>query len=341
MVRTARNGAHVKAQTLDANPSAAILEAAPPLTISEPDESVHWLESESEKDYFSPSSPSTLAQDAISEEAVPAHQSAQAHDVETQAGFAFDPDSFTEASEAAPVADSESLQINAESAAQVWESTGPSTDPLATGYLVEASAAESPDAEQHHSHQEWPVLMVPAHRSSSNKMRAAMVVFTLLVSVAAIYFLIYLPLSGNRHESALAVREVSAASVPAASESAALSQPRTPAVEPTTLSQSKLDSGTSSKQETSIGDARGQFSLQAAAFPEESGAAQFAEKLKHAGLPSYVVSADVGKRGTWYRVRVGRFESAEAAKRYASDAQLRSKASGVSLQLIVCPYEQH
>jgi cell division septation protein DedD len=168
-----------------------------------------------------------------------------------------------------------------------------------------------------------------------------MVVFTLLVSVAAIYFLIYLPLSGNRHESALAVREVSAASVPAASESAALSQPRTPAVEPTTLSQSKLDSGTSSKQETSIGDARGQFSLQAAAFPEESGAAQFAEKLKHAGLPSYVVSADVGKRGTWYRVRVGRFESAEAAKRYAADAQLRSKASGVSLQLIVCPYEQH
>jgi cell division septation protein DedD len=183
--------------------------------------------------------------------------------------------------------------------------------------------------------------MVPARRSSFNKVRAGMVIVALLVAVAAIYFLIYLPLFGGKHENSLAVREVSAAPVPAASESAPLSQPRTPAVEPTTVSQSKLDAGTSSKQENSIGDARGQFSLQAAAFPEESGAAEFAQKLKRAGLPSYVVSANVGKRGTWYRVRVGRFESAEAAKRYAADAQLRSKASGVSLQLIVCPYEQH
>ena len=342
MVRTACNGSHVKAQTLDVHPSVAILEAAPPPANYEPDESVHWLESESEEDYFSRSSLGEPAQEAISEEAVLAHQTAQAHDVETsQAGFAFDPESFTEASEAAPVADSELVQINAESDAQVWESTEPSTDPPATGYLGEARAAESPDAGQHYSNEEWPVLMVPAHQSSFDKMRAAMVILTLLVSVAAIYFLIYLPLSGGKHENSLAVREVSAAAVPAASESAVLSQPEAPAVEPTIAPQSKLDAGSSSKQEPSIGDARGQFSLQAAAFPVESGAAEFAEKLKRAGLPSYVVSADVAKRGTWYRVRVGRFESAEAAKRYAAEAQLRSKASGVSLQLIVCPYEQH
>jgi cell division septation protein DedD len=332
----------VKAPTLDVHPSVAILEAAPPPANYEPDESVHWLESESEEDYFSGSSLGEPAQEAISEEAVLAHQTAQAHDVETsQAGFAFDPESFTEASEAAPVADSELVQINAESDAQVWESTEPSTDPPATGYLGEARAAESPDAGQHYSNEEWPVLMVPAHQSSFDKMRAAMVILTLLVSVAAIYFLIYLPLSGGKHENSLAVREVSAAAVPAASESAVLSQPEAPAVEPTITPQSKLDAGSSSKQEPSIGDARGQFSLQAAAFPVESGAAEFAEKLKRAGLPSYVVSADVAKRGTWYRVRVGRFESAEAAKRYAAEAQLRSKASGVSLQLIVCPYEQH
>jgi cell division septation protein DedD len=239
------------------------------------------------------------------------------------------------------MADSESAQINWESDPQVWESTEPSTDPLATGYLVEANAAENPDAEQTQSHDEWPVLMASARRSPSNKMRAGMVLVTLLVSVAAIYFLIYLPLSGGKRENSLAVREVSAAPFPAASESAGLSQPRAPSVAPATVSQSKLDAGTSSKPEPSIGDARGQFSLQAAAFPVESGAAEFAEKLKRAGLPSYVVSADVGKRGTWYRVRVGRFESAEAAKRYAADAQLRSKPSGISLQLIVCPYEQH
>lgn len=340
MVRTACNGSHVKAQTLDVDQSVATVVAAAPLTNSEPDESSYWLESESEEDYFSRSSPVEPAHQAISEETVLARQSAEPPDVETsQAGFSFAPDSFTDASEAASVADSELPHMNAESDAQVWESTEPSKDPLATGALFETPDAETLNPEQHYSEQEWPVLMVPARRSSFNKVRAAMVILTLIVSVAAVYFLIYLPLSGGKHENSLAVREVSAAAVPAASSAGA--ETRTPAAEPTTISQSKLDAGTSSKQEPSIGDVRGQFSLQAAAFPVESGAAEFAEKLKRAGLPSYVVSADVAKRGTWYRVRVGRFESAEAAKLYAAEAQLRSKASGVSLQLIVCPYEQH
>ena len=347
MVRTACNGQHLKAQqTVDVHGSAATLVAVPPLVpplmISEPDESAHWPESESEEDYFSPPSPVEPAREVISEEAVLAHQPTQPQDVDTApAGFPFAADSFTEASEAAPVADSELLHINAESDAQIWESTEPSKVPLATGDLLETHAAETLNPGQHYSNEEWPVLMVPARRISFNKTRAAMVILTLVVSVAAIYFLIYLPLSGGKREKSLAVKEVSAAAVPAASESALASQTKTPAVEPANVSQPKLDAGTSSKQEPSIGDARGQFSLQAAAFPEEAGAAEFAEKLKRAGLPSYVMSADVAKRGRWYRVRVGRFESAEAAKRYAAEAQLRTKASGVSLQLIVCPYEQH
>jgi len=329
----------VKAQTLDVHGSAATVVAAAPLVNLEPDES-DWLESESEEDYFSPSSPVEPAREAISEEAVLAHQSAQPQDDDTSSfGFSFAADSFTETSEAAPAADSELPQINEESDAEGWESTEPSRDPLATSELFENPTVEALDGQQH-AHEEWPVLMVPARRSSFNVVRAAMVIITLLVSLAAIYFLIYLPLLG-KHENSLAVREVSAAAVPAASESSAASQTRTPAVEPTNISQSKLDAASSSRQESSIADARGQFSLQAAAFPVESGAAEFAEKLKRAGLPSYVVSADVGKRGTWYRVRVGRFETAEAAKRYAAEAQLRGKASGVSLQLIVCPYEQH
>ncbi|HXF39042.1 MAG TPA: SPOR domain-containing protein [Blastocatellia bacterium] len=330
----------MRAQTLDVHRSAATVVAAAPLINLEPDES-DWLESESEENYFSPSSPVEPAREAISEEAVLAHQSVQPQDDDSLSfGFSLAAESFTETSEPAPVADSELLHINAESDAEAWESTEASGDPLATADLLEAPAAETVSGQQH-SQEEWPVLMVAARRSSFSMVRAAMVILTLLVSVAAIYFLIYLPLSGGKAENSLAVREVSAAAVPAASESAEASQSRTPAAEPTNISQSKLDAGTSSKPEPSIGDARGQFSLQAAAFPVESGAAEFAEKLKRAGLPSYVVSADVGKRGIWYRVRVGRFESAEAAKRYAAEAQLRSKATGVSLQLIVCPYEQH
>src|SRR6185503_3104155 len=228
MVRTACNGSHVKAQVLDMHPSAATVVAAAPLVNLEPDES-DWLEGESEEDYFSPSSPVEPGREAISEEAVLAHQSAQPQDDDTSSfGFSFAADSFTETSEAAPVADSELEQINAESDAEGWESTEPSRDPLATGELFEEPAAETLNGQQH-SREEWPVLMVPARRSSFNMVRAAMVILTLLVSLAAIYFLIYLPLSGRKHENSLAVREVSAAAVPAASESSAPSQTRTPA----------------------------------------------------------------------------------------------------------------
>src|SRR6185436_10598685 len=83
MVRTACNGSHVKAETLDVHRSAAAVSAAPPLTNAEPDESAYWLESESEEDYSSPSLPVEPASEAISEEAVLAHQFAQARDFET------------------------------------------------------------------------------------------------------------------------------------------------------------------------------------------------------------------------------------------------------------------
>ncbi|MFY9574882.1 MAG: SPOR domain-containing protein, partial [Blastocatellia bacterium] len=85
---------------------------------------------------------------------------------------------------------------------------------------------------------------------------------------------------------------------------------------------------------------QGRFSLQAAAFPTEAAADEFAEKLKQAGVPSYVVNADLARRGRWFRVRIGRFNTAEDAQRYSSEAQLRARASGTSLQLIVCQYEQ-
>jgi cell division protein FtsN len=57
-------------------------------------------------------------------------------------------------------------------------------------------------------------------------------------------------------------------------------------------------------------------------------------------VPSYVVSADLARRGRWFRVRVGRFNTAEDAQKFAKEAQLRAKAAGMSLQLIVSQYEQ-
>lgn len=82
------------------------------------------------------------------------------------------------------------------------------------------------------------------------------------------------------------------------------------------------------------------FSLQAAAFPNEGGANQFCERLKRAGVPAYVVSAEIAGRGRWFRVRVGRFETAQDADRFASESRRRARAAGLNLQLIVSSYDK-
>jgi cell division septation protein DedD len=91
---------------------------------------------------------------------------------------------------------------------------------------------------------------------------------------------------------------------------------------------------------TSQADAlQGKFSLQAASFPNAVGANEFAEKLHRAGVPAYVVSADIPGKGRWFRVRVGRFGTRDEATRFAGDARLRAKAAGLALQLVPCDYE--
>jgi cell division septation protein DedD len=88
------------------------------------------------------------------------------------------------------------------------------------------------------------------------------------------------------------------------------------------------------------GDAQPTHSLQAASFPNEAGAREFAEKLIRAGVPSYVVAVDIPRRGKWFRIRVGQFPNAAEATKYAAQARQRAKAAGFNLDLIVCNYEK-
>jgi len=171
-----------------------------------------------------------------------------------------------------------------------------------------------------------------------------MVGLTLVGCAAAFYFLVYQPSTKAVNTSANKTVSVEPASAVSADTRAVTSdkpdQQSLPAVDvprqaaAATASPSQVES-------TAKPESAGQYSLQAAAFPTSDGAGTFAEKLKRAGVPSYVVTADMGKRGTWFRVRVGRFESSDAARQYASEAQLRAKSAGISLQLIVCQYDQH
>ena len=82
------------------------------------------------------------------------------------------------------------------------------------------------------------------------------------------------------------------------------------------------------------------YALQVASFPNESGAKQYSEKLVRAGVPVYVVSADIPRRGRWYRVRAGKFATPDEARKYAADWQQRARAAGISIQLVTCDYTQ-
>ncbi|HEX5732292.1 MAG TPA: SPOR domain-containing protein, partial [Blastocatellia bacterium] len=82
----------------------------------------------------------------------------------------------------------------------------------------------------------------------------------------------------------------------------------------------------------------GSLTLQSAAFPDEAGASEFSTRLIRAGIPAYIVPADLPRKGRWFRVRVGRFSNADDAKKYAVQSRMRAKAAGLDVDFIVVEY---
>ncbi len=65
----------------------------------------------------------------------------------------------------------------------------------------------------------------------------------------------------------------------------------------------------------------GNWTLQLSAYQDKAEADRFASDLRGRGYAPYVVEAVVAGKGTWYRVRMGRFPSKDAAGRYLADFQ--------------------
>ena len=63
----------------------------------------------------------------------------------------------------------------------------------------------------------------------------------------------------------------------------------------------------------------GTWTLQLSAYQEKAEADRFSAGLRDRGYAPYTVEATVSGKGTWYRVRMGRFLSKEAAGRYLAD----------------------
>lgn len=79
----------------------------------------------------------------------------------------------------------------------------------------------------------------------------------------------------------------------------------------------------------------GGFTIQVRSSPNEGDSAAFANSLKGAGFDAYVLKADLGAKGTWYRVRVGRYDS----KAEAQQALGKLRASAQVGDAIIQAYE--
>jgi cell division septation protein DedD len=202
---------------------------------------------------------------------------------------------------------------------------------------------EAPLPAWDYSESEWPVLVGPGTRRSFGSVRLAIAAVVFLACVAGLYFLINrpsIPANGATDSGALVSVQPRAAAAGSADSDAHDRRAATAAV--ASSNPSSLPAETAGREASALSEnsSEGRFSLQAAAFPTQGGADEFAEKLKRAGVPSYVIPADLVRRGRWFRVRVGRFNSAEEAQKFAGEAQQRARTAGLAVQLIACPYNQ-
>ena len=61
------------------------------------------------------------------------------------------------------------------------------------------------------------------------------------------------------------------------------------------------------------------YAVQLYSFKEKFRADTIVNSLKTAGVPAYMQMSDLGDRGTWYRVRVGSFKTAEEAQQLLTE----------------------
>lgn len=72
---------------------------------------------------------------------------------------------------------------------------------------------------------------------------------------------------------------------------------------------------------------RNKYTVQVASFQKRTDAVSLVNKLKKKGYPAYILSAKVGKK-TWFRVRVGEYNSKSIAVRMLKKLERKEKLKG-------------
>jgi cell division septation protein DedD len=75
--------------------------------------------------------------------------------------------------------------------------------------------------------------------------------------------------------------------------------------------------------------ADGAWTLQLSAYQDKAEADRFAAGLRDKGYAPYIVEAAIPGKGTWFRVRMGRFGTKDAASRYMDDFRRETSMNAI------------
>ena len=91
------------------------------------------------------------------------------------------------------------------------------------------------------------------------------------------------------------------------------------------------NSNSGGKEPSGTSQGEGRFTIQIGSYPNAEAANAKVAQLQSAGVPARVVVANIPKKGTWYRIHVGRYANREQAERYANEL----KSKGVAKELFI------
>ena len=189
-----------------------------------------------------------------------------------------------------------------------------------------------------YSRNEWPIIVEAKKKSYFAKLQIPIAIGVLAALAIIAYFVLKPPAEKPQEQISVVTPDLSAQpTVPAPAEA----QPPTTAPDSDAAATAPAQTTPAQTAASDEGNAKWRYSLQAMASQNEAEAKQFAEKLVRAGVPAYVVSAELSQRGKWHRVRVGSFITADEATRFIGEARERAKAAGLALrELNLCAYEK-
>ena len=188
-----------------------------------------------------------------------------------------------------------------------------------------------------YSQTEYPVLLGPNKRVQRKKFPLLIPIGLLIALLIAGYFILSQPDLAQDGSQPPVAESSNDSDSPAAGNNSTGIEPGQQNVLTQASADTTPEQASTPAASTEFGT-YGSLTLQSAAFPDEAGASEFSLKLIRAGIPAYVVPADLPRKGRWFRVRVGRFANNDDAKRYAAQSRLRAKAAGMDLDFIVVEY---